>query len=89
MKVTKDRIPDKVLREIFPRKLNGRKAPEELYTHLKKMILSGKLKKGQKLTYDGIALDRNVSRGIVHKVISRLKKDRLIISKWRKGLFVA
>ncbi|MGZ3513449.1 MAG: GntR family transcriptional regulator [Thermodesulfobacteriota bacterium] len=45
-------------------------------------------KKGQKLTYEGIALDFNVSRGIVHKVISQLKKDQLIISKWRKGLFV-
>jgi DNA-binding GntR family transcriptional regulator len=88
MKQSTDRIPDKVLKEIFPKKLNRREAPEELYTHLKKMILSGKLKKGQKLTYDGIALDFNASRGIVHKVISRLKKDRLIISKWRKGSFV-
>jgi DNA-binding GntR family transcriptional regulator len=88
MRKSKDRIPDKVLKEIFPKRLNGRKAPEELYTHLKKMILSGKLKRGQKLTYDDIALDFNVSRGIVQKVISRLKKDGLIISQWRKGLFV-
>ena len=85
---SRDRIPDKLLKKIFPKKLNRGKAPEELYTYLKKMILSGKLKKGQKLTYDGIALDFNVSRGIVHKVISRLKRDRLIISKWRKGSFV-
>ena len=73
----KDRIPDEVLKEIFPQKLKKRGAPEDLYIHLKKMILSGKLKKGQKLTYDGIALDFNVSRGIVHNVISRLKKDGL------------
>ncbi|MGZ3559742.1 MAG: GntR family transcriptional regulator [Thermodesulfobacteriota bacterium] len=83
-----DRIPDKILREIFPKKLNRHEAPEELYIGLKKMILSGQLQKGQKLTYEGIALDFNVSRGIVHKVISQLKKDQLIISKWRKGLFV-
>ena len=89
MKQSKERIPDEVLKEIFPKKLKRRGAPEELYTHLKKMILSEKLKKGQKLTYDGIALDFNVSRGIVHNAISRLKKDRLIISKFRKGLFVA
>ena len=88
-KPIEDRIPDEVLREIFPKKLNRREAPEDLYTHLRRMILSGKLKKGQKLTYDGIALDFNLSRGIVHKVISQLKKDRLIISKWRTGLFVA
>lgn len=85
----KNRIPDEVLKEIFPKRLERRRAPEGLYTHLKKLILSGKLKKGQKLTYDGIALDLNVSRGIVHNVISRLRKDRLIISKSRKGSFVA
>jgi hypothetical protein len=89
IKESRDRIPVHILKEIFPKKLDGRKAPEELYTRLKKMILSGKLKKGQKLTYDGTALDFNVSRGIVHKVISQLKKDGLIISKWRKGSFVA
>ena len=89
MRKSRDRIPDEVLREIFPEKLRRRETPEELYTLLKKMILSGKLKKGQKLTYDGTALDFNVSRGIVHNVISRLKKDGLIISKWRKGSFVA
>jgi len=84
----KNRIPDKVLKEIFPKKLNRCKASEELYTHLKKKILSGKLKKGQKLAYDSIALEFNVSRWIVPRVISRLKKDRLIISKCRKGSFV-
>ena len=89
MRRPKERIPDKVIKEIFPKKLKWGGIPEDLYIHLKKMILSGKLKKGQKLTYDGTALDFNVSRGIVHYVISRLKKDRLIISKWRKGSFVA
>lgn len=88
MKQFKDRIPKKVLREIFPKKLKGHEAPEELYTHLKKMILSGKLKKGQKLTNEGIVQDFNVSRAQVHKVISQLKEDGLIISKWRKGSFV-
>jgi DNA-binding GntR family transcriptional regulator len=52
------------------------------------MILSGKLKKGQRLTYDGIARNFNVSKAIVHKVISQLKEDGLIISKWGKGSFV-
>ncbi len=51
------KIPDEVLREIFPEKLRRRETPEELYTLLKKMILSGKLKKGQKLTHKGIAND--------------------------------
>jgi DNA-binding GntR family transcriptional regulator len=84
----KNRIPDKLLEEIFPKKLNRYKASEELYTHLKKKILSGKLKKGQKLTYNGIALEFNVSRWVVPNPISLLKKNRLIISKGRKGSFV-
>jgi DNA-binding GntR family transcriptional regulator len=85
----RDRIPDEVLKEIFPRRLNRYEASEKVYSHLKKMILSGKLKKGQRLTYDSIAQDFNVSRAIVHNVISQLKEDGLIISKWRKGSFVA
>ena len=89
MKKSKDRIPDKVLKEIFPKKLSRSQPSDEVYAQLRKMILSGKLKKGQKLTYDGIAQDFNVSRWIVHKVISQLKKDGLIISKWREGSFVA
>ena len=48
------RIPDEVLKEIFPKKLNRYEASEKVYSHLKKMILSGKLKKGQKLTHEGI-----------------------------------
>jgi len=83
-----DGITDKVLKEIFPKKLKGREAPEELYNRLRKRILSGKLKKGQKLSYDGIAQDLNVSKGIVLNVISRLKKDRLIISKRGVGSFI-
>jgi DNA-binding GntR family transcriptional regulator len=84
----RDRIPDEVLKEIFPRRLNRYEASEKVYSHLKKMILSGKLKKGQKLTHEGIANDFNVSRALVHKVIFQLKKDGLIISKGRKGSFV-
>jgi DNA-binding GntR family transcriptional regulator len=88
MKQFSDGIPNKVLKEIFPKKFKGREAPEELYTHLKKMILSGKLKKGQRLTHEGIAEHFNISRGIVQKVNSQLKEDKLIISKGRKGSFV-
>jgi DNA-binding GntR family transcriptional regulator len=89
MKISRDGIPDEVLKEIFPKKLKRYEASEKVYSHLKQKILSGKLKKGQKMTYDGIAQDFDVSRGIAHKVISGLKKDRLIISKGRKGSFVA
>jgi DNA-binding GntR family transcriptional regulator len=89
MRQLSDRIPNKVLKEIFPERLNRRSlAAEELYTHLKKMICSGKLKKGQKLTLEGIAQHYNISIPMAHKVISQLKEDELIISKGTKGSFV-
>jgi len=84
-----DRIPDEVLKEIFPKKLNRYEASEMVYSQLKKMILSGRLKKGEKLSYNGIAQHFNVSRGIAHRIISQLKKEGLIISKDKVGLFIA
>jgi hypothetical protein len=40
------KIPGKVLKEIFPKKLSRFQPSAEVYTQLKTMILSGKLKKG-------------------------------------------
>lgn len=84
----KNRIPDDVLKEIFPKKLSRSQSSDQVYTQLKKMVLSGKLKKGEKLTYERIVHDFNVSRDIAHSVISRLKKDGVVISKRRIGSFV-
>ena len=89
MRKSKDRIPDEVLKEIFPKKLKRSLASERVYVQLKKMILSGKLKKGQKLLQDEIAQDFNVSNMAVTIALSQLKKDRLIISKRGVGSFVA
>jgi DNA-binding GntR family transcriptional regulator len=89
IKIIRDRIPNKVLKEIFPKKFKRGGVPEELYAHLKKLILSGKLKKGQKLTHEGITEHFNKNRSDGQKVISQLKEDGLIISKGRKGSFVA
>jgi len=84
-----DRIPDEVLKEIFPRKLNRCRASEWVYTHLKQMILAGKFGKGQRLVREEIAQNFDVSEGIVSRAFSQLRKERLIISKGRKGSFVA
>jgi len=89
MKQFRDRIPNKVLKEILPRRLNRRsQVAEEPYTDLKKMILSGKLKKGQRLTLWDIAQHFNISIPLVYKVFFQLEEDELIISKGRKGYFV-
>jgi DNA-binding GntR family transcriptional regulator len=84
----RDRIPDKVLKEIFPKKLTRHQASETVFNQLKQMILSGKLKKGQKLSYQKIVQDFNVSKEVAHRVISQLKKDGLTISKRGVGSFI-
>jgi DNA-binding GntR family transcriptional regulator len=85
---TGDRIPDKVLDKIFPKKLKRSGASKKVYSQLKKMILTGELKKGESLSYERIVHQFNVSREVAHRVISQLKKDRVVISKGRLGTFV-
>ena len=84
----KNRIPDEVLKEIFPKKLKQSFAPEWVYSELKQMILSGKFKKGQKLLQDKIAKTFNVNKLAVSITFSRLRKEGLVIIKNRVGTFV-
>jgi len=88
MRKSRNRIPNDVLKEIFPKKLKRSLASEWVYSQLKQMILSGKLKKGQKLMQDAIAQDFNVSETAVSRAFSQLKKDGLVIIKWGIGSFV-
>jgi DNA-binding GntR family transcriptional regulator len=53
------------------------------------MIVSGKLKKGERLVQEKLAHDLGVSRMPVIKAIVQLKKDGLIVWKYRRGAFVA
>jgi DNA-binding GntR family transcriptional regulator len=78
MRKSGSKIPDEILKEIFPQKLTGFPFPEEVYAQLKKRILSGKLKKGQKLLFDGVVHDFNISRWVAHTMISILKKRRVL-----------
>ena len=88
MKKSKDGIPDDVLKEIFPKRFNRSLATKQIYSHLRQMILSGKLKKGQKLLQEKLAQDFRVSRVTVGTAFSQLKKDGLIISKRGKGSYI-
>ena len=89
MKKSKDGIPEEILKEIFPKKLSTHRASERVYSELKQMILSNKLKKGQRLLREKIAQDFDVSETIVSLAFSKLKKEGLVIIKWGKGSFVA
>ena len=66
--------------------MSTHRASEMVYTQLKQMILSGKLKKGRKLPSEVIAQNFNVNAITVSIAFSQLKKDWLIIVKHGKGL---
>lgn len=85
----KNKIPDTIIDEIFPRKVKRSVLSEEVYDQLKKMILFGKFKKGQRLVEEKLARRLNVSRNPVQIALLRLRKENLVIWKYKKGTFVA
>jgi DNA-binding GntR family transcriptional regulator len=85
----KNVVPVTVLKEIFQKKLKRRNLNGEVYEKLKKMILSGKLKKGERLVQEKLALRFNVSRQTIIFALQQLKKDKLILMRHKKGSFVA
>ena len=85
----KNRIPDSIMSEIFPKEVKRSILREEVYDQLKKMILSGKLKKGQRLVEEELAYRLNVSRSPIRSSLLRLRKENLVTWKRRKGTFVA
>jgi len=85
----KNKIPDGVISEIFPKKVTKPKLSEEVYDQLKKMILSGKFTKGQRLVEEKLANRLNVSRNPVQIALLLLRKEKLVVWKYKKGTFVA
>ena len=85
----KNAIQEEVLKEIFPRKYRRRQLSQDIYDQLKKMIASGKLKKGQRLVEEKLANQLNVSRNPVRIAILQLRKDGLVTWRFKKGTFVA
>jgi len=85
----KNVVPEEVLKEIFPMKLRRKDLTGQVYNRLKKMILSGKLKKGERLVQEKLALHFNVSRQTVISALQQLKKDKLIVIKYKRGAFVS
>ncbi len=73
----KNGILDKVLKEIFPKKLSRLESSDEVYAQLKMMILSGKVKNGQRLLREEFAhlFDVNPIFGIIFGAINDHKED--------------
>ena len=84
----KNVVPEEVLKEIFHRRLKRSYLGSEIYDKLKKMILSGKMKKGERLIQEKLALQFNVSRQTIRTAFHQLKKDGLILWKHKDGTFV-
>ncbi len=84
-----NKIPDDILKDIFQKKLKKKNIDGDVCQKLKKMIFSGKLKDGQRLIQEEVALHFNVSRQTVRNAFLQLKKDKLIIKRYRKGAFVS
>jgi len=76
------------LKKSSPNKLKRSLGSEQIYTQLKQMILSVRLKSGQRLIQEKIAQKFNVSRMAVAIAFSQLKKEGLVISKRGVGSFV-
>ncbi len=85
----KNKIPESVINEIFPKKVSKSKLSEEVYEQIRKMIASGKFKKGQRLVEEQLAHRLNVSRNPVQVALLRLRKEKLVVWKYKKGTFVA
>lgn len=83
-----NRIPDEVLKEIFSENLKRSCASKTVYHHLKRVILSGKLKKGKRVVREHIAQNFNVNKTMIDRVFSKLKKVGLVIVKGSGGSFV-
>jgi DNA-binding GntR family transcriptional regulator len=85
----KNTIQKDVLKEIFPRKYRKRQMSQEIFEQLKEMILSGKLKKGERLVEEKLAIQLNVSRNPVRIAVLQLRKEGLVVWEHRKGTYVA
>jgi len=85
----KNAIQEGTLKEIFPRRYKRRQIGQEIYEQIKKMILSGKLKKGQRLVEEKLANHLNVSRNPVRIAILQLRDEGLVTWEFRKGTFVS
>jgi DNA-binding GntR family transcriptional regulator len=83
-----NKIPDEVIKEIFPRKLQRNLVSAQVYNHLKQMVLTGKLKKGQRLIQETLALRFDVSRMTLRSVLFKLKKEGLITGRKGSGTIV-
>ena len=73
----------------FQRSSNRKKAWEEAYNYVKKLILSTKLKPGEIISEQSLAEELGISRTPVREALRKLEQEGLIVSnKRRKQVFI-
>ena len=87
-RIFKRGIPDKVIQEIFPEKFKRTSPTKQTYDLLRRLILTGELKKGEKVTQNTVAEELGVGDTVVKVAFSRLRRQGLIISRKRAGSVV-
>ena len=61
---------------------------DKVYDRIRQMIISGELAPGQKLIQEDLAGDLGVSRTPLLQAISKLSRDKLVVSIPRRGAYV-
>ncbi len=64
------------------------RAADKVYSELKRIILSGKVKKGRRIFREEVARSFDVCENEVSKAFQRLKKDGLVVVKAGAGTYV-
>lgn len=84
----KNAIEKEIFKEIFPKKYKKHRIGQDIYERLKKRILNGKIRQGERLVEERLANQFNVSRNPIRMAILQLREDGLVVWKFKKGTFV-
>ncbi|MEB3023958.1 GntR family transcriptional regulator [[Mycobacterium] crassicus] len=66
----------------------GVKEKDLVVSHIIDLVLTGKLRGGDRIDRDAIAAELGVSRLPVHEAVSQLEHDGFVVTHYRRGAFV-
>jgi len=66
----------------------GVKEKDLVVAHIIDLVLTGKLRGGDRINRDAIAADLGVSRLPVHEAVTQLEHDGFVVTRYRRGAFV-
>ena len=66
----------------------GVKEKDLVVSHIIDLVLTGKLRGGDRINRDAIAAELGVSRLPVHEAVTQLEHDGFVLTRYRRGAFV-